>query len=444
MDLFTQARQEERKRQAPLADRMRPETLDEFVGQEAIVGPGKLLRRAIQADKIGSLIFWGPPGTGKTTLARIIARTTRSHFVQLNAVTSGVAELRQTIEDARKRLNMYGERTILFIDEIHRFNKAQQDALLPAVEDGTVILIGATTENPSFEVNSALVSRSRLFRLEALTDQDLAKIIDRALTDKERGLGKLPLRLDPAAKQHLINVANGDARMVLNALELAALTTPPDDNGEYHLTLDVIADSVQRRIVTYDGTGDQHYDTISAFIKSLRGSDPDAALYWLAKMLYAGEDPLFIARRMVIFAAEDIGNADPMALVVANNVAQAVQFVGMPEGRIPLAQGVTYLASAPKSNASYLGINKALADVEHKRTAPVPMHLRNPVTKEMAQAGYGQGYLYPHDFPGHWVPQDYLPKEMAGTIYYEPTENGFEQQIKERLDALRAKKQKKE
>ncbi|NPV52828.1 MAG: AAA family ATPase [Firmicutes bacterium] len=422
---------------APLAHRMRPRTLEEFVGQEHIIGPGRLLRRAIEADRLSSLIFYGPPGTGKTTLAYVIAGKTRSHFERLNAVTSGVADIRRVVEAAAGRLAAGRQRTILFIDEIHRFNRSQQDALLPAVEDGTVILIGATTENPFFEVNSPLVSRSRIFRLEPLTGEHIATILKRALEDRERGLGDYNVEVDEDAFRHIVDVANGDARAALNAIELAVLTTPPGENGIRHITLEVAEESIQRRALRYDKQGDNHYDTISAFIKSMRGSDPDAAVYWLARMVEAGEDPGFIARRVVICASEDVGNADPHALLVATAAAQAVDFVGWPEASIILAQAVIYVAAAPKSNASYLAINAAKKDVEGMRSGDVPIHLRDASYRGAARLGHGKGYKYPHDYPGHYIPQDYLPDNVRGRVYYKPTENGYELKIKERLERLR-------
>ncbi|MCG0313541.1 MAG: AAA family ATPase [Calditerricola sp.] len=438
MDLFDYAGEAERQRLAPLAARMRPRTLEEFVGQQHILGEGKLLRRAIEADQLSSLIFYGPPGTGKTTLARVIANTTKSHFTDLNAVTAGVADIRKIVDEAKARLGMYGQRTILFIDEIHRFNKAQQDALLPYVEEGTVVLIGATTENPFFEVNAALLSRSQIFPLHPLTEEELRLIAERALSDAERGLGALNIRMDDDALAHLIRYADGDARRLLNALELAALTTRPGTDGVVHITLDVAVESIQRPAVRYDKSGDNHYDTISAFIKSIRGSDPDAALYWLARMLDAGEDPRFIARRLVISAAEDIGNADPQALQVAVAAFHALELVGMPEGRIPLAQAVTYLATAPKSNASYVAINEALRMVREEGHRPVPPHLRDANYKGAAALGHGQGYLYPHDYPDHFVPQRYLP-EGVDAVFYRPSKNGYEREIGERLVHWRAR-----
>jgi putative ATPase len=414
---------------------MRPKALDELIGQEKVVGPGRLLRRMIEADRLSSIILWGPAGSGKTSLARVVAETTESEFVELSAVTSGVADVRRVIEEAGDRLGQHGRRTILFIDELHRFNKVQQDALLPHVEKGIITLIGATTENPYFEVIAPLVSRCRVFRLEPLDSAALATIVLRALADRERGLGNYRVELTPEALAHLVETANGDARTLLNAVELAVLTTPPDPDGVRRITLPIAEESIQRRALTYDKTGDQHYDTISAFIKSLRGSDPDAALYWLARMLYAGEDPTFIARRMVILASEDVGNADPMALVLATATFQAVESIGMPEARIPLAQAATYLASAPKSNAAYLGVDEALRDVADKTIhSGVPRHLRNPVAKGLADMGHGQGYRYPHDFAGHFTPQEYLPTELRGKLYYRPSDEGREKELKERLE----------
>ncbi len=430
MNLF--ASRDQGRGEAPLAARMRPRTLDEFVGQEHIVGPGRLLRRAIEADRLGSLIFYGPPGTGKTTLAKIIANTTSSRFVQLNAVTSGVAQIREVLTAAKEQRDFYSKKTIFFIDEIHRFNRSQQDALLPAVESGLVTLIGATTENPFFEVNSPLLSRSRLFRLESLKPQDIEKVLELAIADRERGLGLLGVELTSEAKQHLVQMAAGDARTALNALELAALTTEPQD-GKRSITSQIAAESIQRKILQYDKTGDNHYDTVSAFIKSMRGSDPDAAVFWLAKMLQAGEDPRFIARRMVILAAEDVGLADPQALLVANSAAGAVEFVGMPEAQIPLAQAVIYLATAPKSNAAYLAINAANRDVERMGKAEVPIHLRDGSYKGAEKLGHGRGYLYPHDYPGHRVEQQYLPDSLVGRTYYQPSEEGYEARIRERI-----------
>ncbi|MFZ5923669.1 MAG: AAA family ATPase, partial [Bacillota bacterium] len=440
MDMFSRQAGEVLKREAPLAARMRPRNLDEFVGQEHILGRGKLLRRAIEADRLSSIILYGPPGTGKTTLAMVIASTTKSHFEQMNAVTSGVGDIRRVAAEAAERLGLHGTRTILFIDEVHRFNKAQQDALLPAVENGTVIFIGATTENPFFEVNAPLVSRSRIFRLTPLDDEDIAAIVRRALEDKERGLGRFNVEIETDAFSHIVRMANGDARSALNAIELAVLTTPPDDHGVRRITLEVAEDSIQRRALVYDRDADAHYDTISAFIKSMRGSDPDATVYWLAKMVAAGEDPEFIARRIVIQAAEDVGCADPHALLVAMAAAWAVRFVGWPEAKIPLAEAAIYLACAPKSNSAYLAINRAMEDIENERTGEVPIHLRDASYKGAARLGHGAGYKYPHDFSGHFVPQQYLPDTLAGKVYYEPTSNGYEKQIAERLAGWRKKR----
>jgi len=410
MDLFEASRQKQMAREAPLAVRMRPRTLDEFVGQVDIVGEGKLLRRAIEADQLSSVIFYGPPGTGKTTLAKVIANTTKAFFVQLNAVTSGVADIKDVVKNARDRLGMYNQRTILFVDEIHRFNKAQQDALLPHVEDGTVILIGATTENPYFEVNPPLLSRSRAFGFKSLNDQDIRKLLEQAVLDEERGLGRYRVNLEKKAAEHIINVANGDARSALNAIELAVVTTLPNELGVREITLAVAEESIQKR---------------SAFIKSLRGSDPDAALHWLARMIYAGEDPRFIARRLIVHAAEDVGLADPQALTVATSAAYALEYIGMPEARLPLAEAAIYIATAAKSNSVIKGIDKALSEV--------PVHLRDAHYKGASKLGHGKGYKYPHDFPGNYVNQQYLPNELLGVTYYEPYESGQEKQIKDRL-----------
>ncbi len=434
MDLFRQDQPGRPPEDAPLAARMRPRTLDEFVGQEHLVGPGRVLREAIERDALTSLILYGPPGTGKTSLAHIIAQATRSEVEQLNAVTAGVADLKEVIARARERRALYGRRTILFIDEIHRFNKAQQDVLLPHVEDGTVILIGATTENPFYEVNPTLVSRSRVLRLEPLSDEHIRTLLRRALQDAERGLGSLRVEVDEDALAHLAAISNGDARVALNALEVAALTTPPDDRGVRRVTVAAVEDATQRRALVYDREGDAHYDHISAFIKSLRGSDPDAAVYWLARMLAAGEDPRFIARRMVIHAAEDVGLADPLALVVATAAAHAVEFVGLPEAQIPMAEAAIYIATAPKSNAVVRAIGAALRDVQERRADPVPAHLRDSSHPQAARVlGHGRGYRYPHDHPGGFVPQTYLPDAVAGRIYYEPTTRGFEAEVRRRL-----------
>lgn len=431
MNLFDHVREQQIEKEAPLAARLRPRTLDEFIGQEHIVGPGRLLRRAIQADQLSSLIFYGPPGSGKTTLARIIANTTHAHFIALNAVLSGVKDIREAIDTARDQRGMFGRKTILFIDEVHRFNKAQQDALLPHVENGTVILIGATTENPYFEVNKALVSRSRIFQLRNLNEDDLRAVVWQALADKERGYGQLKVNLAEAALDHLVNVANGDARAVLNALELAVETTPPDEYGLIEISVEVAEESIQRRAVLYDKDGDAHFDTISAFIKSLRGSDPDAALYWLAKMIYAGEDPRFIFRRMIIFAGEDIGMADPQALSLVMAAAQAYDYVGLPEGRFHLSQACLYLATAPKTNTT-MALFDALAAVEKEREAEVPNHLRD-ANRDAEDLGHGAGYLYPHAYRDHWVAQQYLPESLQGRIFYNPSEMGYEVSIREQV-----------
>lgn len=438
-DLFSQAGEEFRQANAPLAARIRPRNLNEYIGQEHILGPGKLLRRAIEADRVQSLILYGPPGTGKTTLARVIAGSTRSFFTDLNAVTSGVNDIRTVVQGAKERLNMYRQRTTLFIDEIHRFNKAQQDALLPCVEDGTIILIGATTENPFFEVNAALLSRSQIFQLYPLTAEELRKIARIAIEDSERGLGKLPIKLTDEALEHLIRFSDGDARRLLNALELAAITTEPDAEGNILITLEVASESIQRRAVRYDKNGDNHYDTISAFIKSIRGSDPDAAVYWLARMLDAGEDPKFIARRLVIHASEDIGNADPQAIQVAVAAFHAVDFIGLPECRLALAQAATYLASAPKSNASYVAINHALEYVRQHGHGEVPLHLKDSSYKGAKNLGHGTDYLYPHDYPGAYVDQRYLPEGVEERFYH-PVNRGYEKTIKAYLDLIRSKK----
>lgn len=431
MDLFDFSNRKELK--GPLAARMRPRTLDEVVGQKKIIGKGTLLRRAIEADRLTPMIFHGPPGTGKTTLAKVIANTTSAYFEQLNAVTAGIKDIREVVERAKDRMKFEKTKTVLFIDEIHRFNKGQQDALLPYVEDGTVILIGATTENPMFEINSALLSRSRLFRLEALSDEDIKQVIYNAINDKERGFGNYKIHIEEDALNHLVHVANGDARTALNALELAVLTTDPNDEDIIHITLDIAEESIQKRIVRYDKDGDQHYDTISAFIKSIRGSDPDATLYWLAKMIYAGEDPRFIARRLYVHAAEDIGLADPNALLIAQAAAHAVEFVGMPEARIPLAEAALYLATAPKSNTVIQGIDKALQTVEREKSSDVPVHLRDAHYKGAGRLGHGKGYKYPHEYENHYVPQQYLPNHLLGKRFYSPSKNGYEKTIEKRL-----------
>lgn len=442
-DLFTHARREQIEREAPLAARMRSRTLDEFVGQEEIVGPGRLLRRAIEADQLSSMIFWGPPGCGKTTLAMVIARTTQSRFETISAVLAGVAELRRIIQETQDQRALYGRRTILMIDEIHRWNKAQQDALLPHVEDGTVILIGATTQNPYFEVIAPLVSRSRVFQFKPLSDADVETLLRRALADPERGLGRIPVKIDDEALAHLVRVAGGDARNALNALELAVTTTPADKGGRVHVTLEVAQESIQRRAVRYDKGGDEHYDTISAFIKSVRGSDPDAALYWLAKMVYAGEDPRFILRRLYILAAEDVGLADPQAVVVVDACARAFEWVGMPEGQYHLSLATLYLVTAPKSNSAG-AFWKALDHIREHGPGPVPLHLADKSDRfqgELGQhyaallketMGEHEGYKYPHAYPGHWVEQRYLPPGVEGE-WYQPGDQGYETEVAKRL-----------
>lgn len=439
MDIFDYMNEINKEDDAPLASRMRPKTLDEVVGQEHIIGHDRLLYRAIKADKLNSVIFYGPPGTGKTTLAEVIANTTSSEFVKVNATTSGKKELQDVVETAKQKAGGYHKKTILFVDEIHRFNKSQQDFLLPYVEDGTVTLIGATTENPYFEVNPALVSRSLIFELKPLSNDNLRELLKRALKDSERGMGAYNAEIDDDALDFLADAANGDAREGLNALELGVLTTDMSSDGVIHITLPVAEECIQKRAVKYDRDGDNHYDTISAFIKSMRGSDPDAAVYYLAKMLYAGEDPAFIARRIMICAAEDVSNADPRALIVAVNASLAVERLGMPEGRIPLAQAAIYVAEAPKSNSAIMAIDKALALVKNTRTGEVPGHLKDAHYKSAGKLGHGQGYKYAHDFPDHYVDQQYLPDELAGMVFYEAGSLGYEAETAERLKKIKEK-----
>ncbi len=430
MDLFEYMRQQNMKDESPLASRLRPTTLDEVVGQQHIVGKDKLLYRAIKADKLSSIIFYGPPGTGKTTLAKVIANTTSAEFMQINATSAGKKDMEGVVAAAKNNQGMYGKKTILFIDEIHRFNKGQQDYLLPFVEDGTIILIGATTENPYFEVNPALLSRSVIFELKKLSTEDIRTLLLRAVNDTEKGMGSYHAQMDDDALEFLADMANGDARAALTAIELGILTTDRSEDGIIHITLDVASECIQKRVINYDKTGDNHYDTISAFIKSMRGSDPDAAVYYLARMLYAGEDVKFIARRIMILASEDIGNADPQALQVAVAAAQAVERLGMPEARIVLAQAVTYMASAPKSNSAINAIDKAMRVVQETKTPPVPVHLQDAHYKSAGKLGHGKGYKYAHDYKNHYVKQQYLPDGLTGEVFYEPSENGYEQQIR--------------
>ncbi len=439
ISIFEMNRNLEIKKDGPLAMRMRPRTLEEFFGQEHIVAEGKLLQRMIKADRLSSMIFFGPPGSGKTTLARIIANTTEASFEQINAVTSGVADIRKVVEEAKDSLGMSSRKTVLFIDEIHRFNKLQQDALLPHVEDGTIILIGATTENPYYEVNSALVSRSTVFKLESLPNESIKSIILACLKDSERGLGAYNAEITEDALEHLINVSDGDARTALNALELAVLTSEKDDTGVLLVDLKIAEDCIQKRAINYDKNGENHYDTISAFIKSMRGSDPNAALHYLAKMIYSGEKPNFIARRIVICASEDVGNADPRALDIAVSAAHAVEMIGMPEGRIILAQAAVYVACAPKSNASYVGIDEALSDIENKQTGPVPLWLRNPAFSGAKEWDYGKGYKYAHGYDENFVSMQFLPDIIKDKIYYTPTHNGYEKEINELMERRKSK-----
>lgn len=441
MDLFDYMREKNMEQESPLASRMRPTTLDEVVGQEHIIGKDKLLYRAIKADKLSSIIFYGPPGTGKTTLAKVIANTTSAVFTQLNATSAGKKDMEQVIEEAKNHQGMYGKKTILFIDEIHRFNKGQQDYLLPFVEDGTIILIGATTENPYFEVNGALISRSRIFELHPLTKDDIKTLLLRALTDPKKGMGSYGAVIDEDALDFLADLANGDARAALTAIELGVLTTEPSDDGKIHITLDVASECIQKRVLKYDKDGDNHYDTVSAFIKSMRGSDPDAAVYYLARMLYAGEDIKFIARRIMICASEDVGNADPQALQVAVAASLAAERIGMPEAQIILSQAVTYVASAPKSNAANNAIAEAMECVRTTKTPPVPTHLQDAHYKSAGKLGHGEGYKYAHAYPHHYVAQQYLPDGLTDRVFYEPTDNGYEKVISEYLENTKKWKQ---
>ena len=440
MDLFDYMKEQTLENESPLASRMRPATLEEVAGQQHIIGKDKLLYRAIKADKLGSVIFYGPPGTGKTTLAKVIANTTSARFKQLNATVAGKKDMEEVVKEAQQYLGMYGKKTILFIDEIHRFNKGQQDYLLPFVEDGTLILIGATTENPYFEVNGALISRSIVFELKPLGKEDICGLLERAVTDVEKGMGSYHAVLHEDARDFLADISGGDARAALNALELGILTTEKSEDGKIHIDLETASQCIQKRVVRYDKTGDNHYDTISAFIKSMRGSDPDAAVFYLAKMLYAGEDIKFIARRIMICAAEDVGNADPQALQVAVAAAQAVERLGMPEARIPLAQAVTYVASAPKSNAAYLAVDAALEAVRNTKNT-VPVHLQDSHYKGAGKLGHGTGYQYAHDYPNHYVEQQYLPTELKEKVFYQPTDNGYEKKIQEYFQKIHGTKE---
>lgn len=437
MDLFEYMREQNMESESPLASRLRPTTLDEVVGQQHIIGKDKLLYRAIKADKLSSIIFYGPPGTGKTTLAKVIAHTTSAEFLQINATSSGKKDMEEVIEKAKQNQGMYGKKTILFVDEIHRFNKGQQDYLLPFVEDGTIILIGATTENPYFEVNGALLSRSVIFELKKLTTDDIKTLLLRAVNDNEKGMGAYKATIDEDALEFLADVANGDARAALTAIELGVLTTERAKDGWIHITLDVASECIQKRVISYDKTGDNHYDTISAFIKSMRGSDPDAAVYYLARMLYAGEDVKFIARRIMILASEDIGNADPMAMVVAASAAAAVERVGMPESQIILSQAVTYMATAPKSNAANNAIAEAMDLVRHSKTPPIPAHLQDAHYGSAGKLGHGIGYEYPHVYPNHYCNQQYLPEGLTDQVFYRPTEMGYEAKIREHFKNIK-------
>lgn len=437
MDLFDFMRNENMEKDSPLASRLRPTTLDEVVGQEHIIGKDKLLYRAIKADKLSSIIFYGPPGTGKTTLAKVIANTTSAEFTQINATVAGKKDMEEVVEKAKQTMGMYGRKTILFVDEIHRFNKGQQDYLLPFVEDGTLILIGATTENPYFEVNGALISRSIVFELKPLSTDNIKQLILRAVDDKEKGMGAFNARIDDDAADFLAEISNGDARTALNAIELGILTTDKSEDGTIHITMEVVEQCIQKRAIRYDKSGDNHYDTVSAFIKSMRGSDPDAALYYLAKMLYAGESVEFIARRIMISAAEDVGMADPNALTVAVSAANAVHQIGMPEAKIILAEAVVYMATAPKSNASYMGLEKAMSAVQNTKISGIPVHLMDAHYKGAAKLGHGDGYKYAHDYENHYVNQQYLPDELVNEVFYNPGDLGYEVKVKEHFKKIK-------
>ncbi len=439
-NLFDKKGKELIEREAPLADRIRARTLEEFMGQEHLLGQGKVLRQAIETDHLPSMILWGPPGSGKTTLAMIIATTTGAQFIAFSAVLAGVKEIKEVVKEANDEWKYQKRRTILFVDEIHRFNKAQQDAFLPHVEKGTIILIGATTENPSFEVISPLLSRTKVFTLNPLTEEEVEVILNRGLTDKERGLGKYPTMIEPEVITGICQLANGDARIGLNTLEMLVLTTPPNSKGFRHIRKEDLKEVLQRKTFLYDKSGEEHYNLISAFHKSLRGSDPDASLYWLGRMLEAGEDPLYIARRMIRFASEDVGNADPQALQVAVSAMEAFHFIGLPEGDLALAQAAVYLATAPKSNALYTAYQTVKKDVRELENMPVPLHIRNAPTSLMKDLGYGKGYQYPHDYPDHFVEEEYLPENLKGKIYYHPSDQGFEREIKKRLEYWRKNK----
>jgi len=442
-DLFNRGGKEFLEREAPLADRLRPKTLEEFVGQDHLLGEGKVLRKAIESDQIPSMILWGPPGSGKTTLAMLVASVTRAQFIAFSAVLSGVKEIKEVVHEALEEWKYQKRRTILFVDEIHRFNKAQQDAFLPHVEKGTIILIGATTENPSFEVISPLLSRSKVFTLYPLSEEEVEIILNRGLTDQEKGLGKYPAVVEEEVMKGISRLANGDARVALNTLEMIVLTTPPDPMGIRRIKKKDMEEVLQKKSFLYDKSGEEHYNLISALHKSLRGSDPDAALYWFGRMMESGEDPLYIARRMIRFASEDVGNADPQALLIAVSAMQAYHFIGHPEGDLALAQAVVYLAIAPKSNATYLAYQKVQNDLRELEAMPVPLHIRNAPTSLMKELGYGKDYQYPHDYPGHFVEEEYLPENLKEKIYYHPTDQGFEREITKRLELWRRKKREK-